>query len=217
MKVTNPLILLIILSSFGVGFYFYPQLPDVMASNWNAQGQVDGYISKTWGVFLMPIISFIVALLFLLIPKIDPLKENIAKFRKYFDGFIILILAFLFYIYLLTIIWNLGNTFNMTYVIIPALSVILYYAGVLIEKAKRNWFVGIRTPWTLSSEEVWDKTHKIGAKLFKISAFLALFGLLFGKYEYATLLAIIPVIFSSIFTIVYSYFIYQKLKHEKHI
>ncbi|MDD2696999.1 MAG: SdpI family protein [Candidatus Pacebacteria bacterium] len=205
-------ILLIILASFGVAFYFYPKMPDTMASHWNAKGQVDGYMSKYWGLFLMPFISLLMALLLVLIPKIDPLKENIVKFRKYFDTFVVLILLFLLYIYSLTIVWNLGKTFNMTYAMLPAFAVLFYYAGVLVEKAKRNWFVGIRTPWTLTNEEVWDKTHRMGGKLFKISAVISLFGLL--SYEYAFWFVLVPIILMTVYLFIYSYFEFQKIKRN---
>ncbi len=208
MKQTKIIIFLIIILSFAVAFYFYPQMPEISASHWNEKGQVDGYISKFWASFLMPIISLLVALLFLLIPKIDPFKENIKKFRGYFEGFIIILLLFLLYIYLLTIFWNLGFKFSMNYFMIPPLAILLYYAGILVEKAKRNWFIGIRTPWTLTSEQVWDKTHKIGGRLFKGSAVIALLGMLF--IEYAFYFVMIPVIVLVVFAFFYSYFEYQK-------
>lgn len=72
----------IVLLSFAIGIYFYPQMPEKMASHWNALGQVDGYTSKFWGLFLMPFLSVGLLLLFILIPKIDPLKANIEIFRK---------------------------------------------------------------------------------------------------------------------------------------
>ena len=209
MKRTKIIIFLIIVLSFAVGFYFYPQMPEKMASHWNAAGKVDGYMPKFWGLFLMPIISLIMALFFLWIPKIDPMKENIQKFRKYFDDFIILMMLFLFYIYFLSLFWNLGQRFNMVYMITPSFAVLFYYIGVMTEKAKRNWFIGIRTPWTLSSEAVWDKTHKIGGKLFKISALLALAGIFFGRY--AILFVIMPVMLTAIYTFVYSYLEYQRI------
>ncbi len=211
MKKSQLIIILIILASFLIAGFLYPQMPEKMASHWNSRGQVDDYLPKFWGLFLMPIISLVIFLFFLLIPKIDPLKENIEKFRKYFDGFIILIFIFLFYIYLLTIFWNLDYRFNLSQMMVPALAVLFFYCGLLIEKAKRNWFIGIRTPWTLSSEVVWQKTHKIGAKMFKYSALIALLGLLFP--ESAFLIFLIPVLFSAVFTIVYSYFQFKKEKH----
>ena len=95
MRKANIIILIIILLSFAIAIYIYPQMPDKMASHWNTKGEVDGYMSKLWGVFLMPVISIALFLMFILIPKIDPLKKNIDKFRKYYDGFIVLIILFL--------------------------------------------------------------------------------------------------------------------------
>lgn len=211
MKKSNIIIILIILASFIIGIYFYPRTPDEIASHWNSRGQVDDYMSKFWGLFLMPIISIGLFLLFILIPKIDPLKENIDKFKKYFDGFMVLMIVFLFYIYLLTIFWNIGLRFDMGQLMTPALGLLFYYCGILIENAKKNWFIGIRTPWTLSSDKVWEKTHKIGAKLFKIVAIIAFFGVVFP--EYAIFLVMIPVILAAVYTIVYSYIEYRKEKN----
>ncbi len=208
MRKSEIIIFGIIILSFAIGIYFYPQMPEKLASHWNAQGQVDGYMSKFWGLFLMPIISVGMLLLFILIPRIDPLKSNIQQFRKYYDGFVVLIIVFLFYLYLLTIFWNIGYTFNMITFLSPAFAILFYYAGILIENAKRNWFIGIRTPWTLSSDKVWDKTHKIGGKLFKIAGLLALLAIFFESY--AIFIIIVPVIMVSIYTVVYSYFEYQK-------
>jgi uncharacterized membrane protein len=203
-------VLAIILLSFAVGIYCYPQMPDSMASHWDSQGNVNGHMPKFWGLFLMPIVSVAMLLLFILLPKIDPLKQNIEGFRKHFDNFIALIILFMFYIYLLTISANLGFIFNMTAMIIPALGILFFYVGVLIENAKRNWFIGIRTPWTLSSDEVWEKTHKLGGKLFKISGVIAFAGLLFQKYAFFFVL--VPVIFVAIYTSIYSYIIHTKIK-----
>jgi len=205
------IILFVILLSFAIGVYLYPQMPESMASHWNAQGQVDGYMSKCWGVFLMPLASLFLFLLFLLIPKIDPLKVNIEKFRNYFEGFIILIILFLFYIYLLSLAWNLGFRFDMGQFLMPALGVLIFFAGVMMEKAKRNWFVGIKTPWTLSSDEVWEKTHRIGGKLFKIAGVIMLFGVFLPNQSF---LVLIPLMGSVVYLIFYSYFEYQKSKNN---
>ncbi|HPX09912.1 MAG TPA: SdpI family protein [Candidatus Cloacimonas sp.] len=201
--------LLIIMISFIIGIYFYSLLPDKVASHWNARGEVDGYMSKFGGLFLMPIISLVLLLLFIIIPKIDPLKHNIEKFRKYFNGFIVLMMLFLFYLYILTILWNIGVRFNFVHLLVPIFSIFFYYCGILIQKAQRNWFIGIRTPWTLSNEEVWNKTHKIGGKLFKIAGIISLIGILLP--EYALFFVICPVIIASLFPVIYSYFEYQKL------
>lgn len=207
MENSKLIILGIIILSFIIGIYLYPQLPSPVASHWNFRGEVNGYMSKFWGLFLMPLISIFILLLFLLIPRIDPLKANIEKFRKHFDRFLVLFILFLFYIYLLTIFWNLGQRFSINLFLIPAFAILFYYTGILIENAKRNWFVGIRTPWTLSSETVWEKTHKIGGKLMKAAAIFILFGVFFPDYLWFFIL--FPILFATLYPAIYSYFEYQ--------
>lgn len=203
------IILLLILTSFVLGIYFYPKMPDKIASHWNERGEVDGYMTKFWGLFLMPFVSISLLLLFIIIPKIDPLKANIEKFRGYYDRFMVLLIVFFSYIHLLTVAWNLGLRFNLLQFLTPAFAILFYYSGILVENAKRNWFVGIRTPWTLSNEKVWDKTHKIGGKLFKIAGIIALFGIFF--INYAIFFIIIPVLGVTVYSIIYSYVEYQKV------
>jgi len=208
MRRSEIIILGIIVVSSLIGMYFYPRMPGAIASHWNIRGEVDGYMSKFWGLFLMPLISLCLLLLFVLIPKIDPLKGNIEKFRNYYDGFIVLMIVFLFYVYLLTIFWNVGLRFNMIQLLAPAFGILFYYCGILIENAKRNWFIGIRTPWTLSSDKVWERTHKIGGRLFKITGVVGLLGVLF--HDYAMLFILMPVLLITAYTVLYSYFEYQK-------
>ena len=208
MRKSEIIVLGIILLSFIIGIYFYPQVPEKVASHWNAQGQVNGYMSKFWGLFLMPLISVGLFLLFITIPKIDPLKHNIEKFRRYYDGFVVLMIAYLFYVYLITIFWNIGIRLSINQLLVPAIGILFYYSGVLIENAKRNWSIGIRTPWTLSNDIVWEKTHKIGGKLFKIAGVIAFVGVFFQNY--VIFLVLVPVISVAVYTIIYSYFEYQK-------
>jgi len=212
MRKSEIIILAIALLSFVVAGLFYAHMPEIMASHWNAKGEADGYTPKLWALLLMPIISLLLFFLFILIPRIDPLKENIEKFRKYFNGFIITIFLFLIYIYALTIFWNLGKEFNMTMAIVPAFSVLFYFAGVMVEHAKRNWFIGLRTPWTLSSDYVWDKTHKLGGRFFKIAAIVGLLGLLFPSL--AIYFIIIPALSFAIVPTIYSYLLYKKEKEK---
>ncbi len=210
MRRTELFILIFVIVSFIIGIYLYPQMPEQMASHWNAQGNVDGYMSRFWGLFLMPLVLVGLALLFIAIPKIDPLKKNIEKFRKYYDGFIILFLIFMLLVYFQTILWNLGIEISPNIVIPIGLGFLFFYIGILFENAKRNWFIGIRTPWTLSSEKVWNKTHKLGSKMFKIAGIIVLIGFLFQKY--ATYFILVPVLFVAFYLVVYSYAEYQKEK-----
>lgn len=213
MRKSEVIIIFIALVSLIFAAYLYPQMPEQLASHWNSAGEVDDYMSKFWGLFLLPIVLFAMAIIFIIIPRIDPLKKNIQKFRQYFDGFIVLISLFLVYIYGLTVAWNLGLTFDMTMMMVPALAVLFYYIGVLTEKAEQNWFIGIRTPWTLSNKQVWKETHQIGGKMFKASGIIALIGMFFG--DYAIWFLLVPVLFTATFTLIYSFIKFNQLTKQK--
>jgi uncharacterized membrane protein len=200
--------LVVIAASYFIGIYFSPQLPYLMASHWGINGEVNGYMSRNFGIYFLPTLSLFLYFVFLLLPKIDPYKKNFNQFQNYYDIFVCVIFSFLFYIYFLTISWNLGYRFNMVQLMSPALAAIFYYAGVLTQNAHQNWFVGIRTPWTLSSKTVWQKTHLLGGKLFKITAVLSLLGVVLPQFAIYLILA--PVIITTITVFVYSYLEYQK-------
>ena len=210
MRKLDLLIVLIIFFSFVLSGYAYKLIEgDRVASHWNARGEVDGYMAKFWGLFLMPIITLGVYLLFLLIPLVDPLKENIDKFRKYYDSFVLILVLFFFYVSSLIIVFNLGYRFNMASLLLPAIGLLFIYMGVVMKKIKQNWFMGIRTPWTISSQEVWEKTHALGGKLFIISGVIILFGIFFP--DYFLWFVLVPVLIVAIIPVVYSYIIYRKI------
>jgi uncharacterized membrane protein len=208
-RTTLIIVSILIVASTLAGLLLWNQLPDLMASHWGTNDQVNGYMSKFWGVFLIPLITIAMLLLFLAIPSIDPLKANIAQFRDTFNAFIALIVAFMVYIYGLTLAWNLGHTnFRMSTAMLPALGLLFIFVGVLMSKAKRNFFIGIRTPWTLSSDKVWDETHRVGSKLFMASGALALLGAFFPDYAFWFLM--VPIMGTALFTVVYSYVLFRR-------
>jgi uncharacterized membrane protein len=209
-RTTLIITLLLIAAQAVFSLAVYNQLPVQMASHWGVNDQVNGTIARFWGAFLMPIISLVMLGLFLLIPAIDPLKANIASFRGPFNMFIRLMIAFLTYVHGLTIAWNLGYTgFQMSAALLPALGLLFIFIGYMLAKAKRNFFIGIRTPWTLSSDTVWDKTHALGSKLFIASGIIAFFGGFFGG-TIAMFLLLIPLLGSAVFLIFYSYYLYHQ-------
>lgn len=209
-RTTTVIVLVMVIAATLAGLLLWNKLPDQMASHWDINDQVNGYMSKTWGVFMMPLITLGMLLLFLAVPAIDPLKANIAKFRAMFNLFIVFIVAFLLYIYGLSLAWNLGYThFKMSTSMLPAMGLLFVFIGFLLRNAKRNFFIGIRTPWTLSSDVVWDKTHHLGSVLFIISGVLALLGGLFGGMT-AFWFLFVPLIGSTVFLLIYSYVIYQQ-------
>lgn len=210
MKKTTALGLAFVLASFLLAIYLYPQMPGRMASHWNAAGRVDGYMNSFLGVFLLPVFSAALFGLLLVLPRLDPLRANYAKFQEYYDWFAVLLVAFMLYVYALTLLWNLGTAFSLPVALAPAFAALFYYCGVLIENAERNWFVGIRTPWTLSNERVWKRTHEVGGKLFKACGAVALLGLVFP--DIALVFVIAPVIATAAFCTIFSYVEFKKDK-----
>lgn len=191
------------------GLLLWNSFPDQMASHWNEQDQVDGYMSKFWGVFMVPLLMAGLTLLFLAIPHIDPLKKNIADFRGVFNIFIVLFNVFMAFIHALTLAWNLGHTgFRMSIVMLPAMGLLFIFIGILIRKAKRNFFIGIRTPWTLSSDRVWDETHRLGSKLFIAAGVITFIGILFP--DQAFILLMVSVIAASLISVLYSYLVWRR-------
>jgi uncharacterized membrane protein len=208
---TTTIIVLIMLSAATLaGLLLWNRLPDLMASHWNINDQVDGYISKFWGVFMLPLITLGMFLLFLVAPSIDPMKANIAQFREAFNLFIVLIVGFMVYLYGLTLAWNLGYTnFRLSGAMLPAIGLLFIFIGFMMRQAKRNFFIGIRTPWTLSSDAVWNETHRVGAILFMISGALAFLGGFIGGTA-AFWMMFAPIMGSTAFLLVYSYVLYQR-------
>ena len=202
----------IIVVSILLGVLAYPYMPAQMATHWGISGEVNGYLPKAWGMTIMPSLIAVLGILFFVIPRLDPLGANIEKFRRHYNGLIILILLFLLVLQAQMILWGLGVHINPLILMPILLGPLFYYIGVMLAHSKRNWFMGIRTPWTLSSDVVWDKTHKLGARLFKACGILTFLGLFFPSYE--LVLVLVPVVIASCWTVVYSYLEYRKLKRK---
>jgi len=201
--------IILIILLFGISIYFYSQLPDRIVSHWDAHGNPNGSMGKFFGIFLIPLITLGIFLLFLVIPLIDPLKDNIKKFMNYYQGFIFSMILFLSLIQVHLILWNIGIEVPTNFIIPLGVGVLFIFIGVLIKHSKRNWFIGIRTPWTLSSDKVWDETHRVGSKLFILSGIISLVGLFFPNYVFWFIL--IPVLFTALFCVVYSYLVWKKI------
>lgn len=212
MKLIRVAIIAGVLITFALTLAIYPSAPDRIVSHWNAAGQADGNMSKFWGLGLIPLIMIALVGLFAVLPRIDPYKNNYEKFGDYYEGFILIIILFMLAIQIQIILWSSGYQIspNLTF---PFLTGALFiYTGFLLGHAEQNWFVGIRTPWTLSSATVWKKTHEIGGRLFKIAGVISCTGVLAG--EFAMWFILVPVLAVAVFTVVYSYVEFQKEREE---
>jgi len=195
------------------GLVVYGMLPEQVASHWNAQGEADGYSSALSGVLLMPAIMVGTAVLLMVIPSIDPLKENIAAFRKDYNGIVLATSGFLTYLHILTLLFNLGVDFKMNSLLAPGFGGLFFVIGEMIGKARRNFFAGIRTPWTLSSDSVWKKTHERAAMGYKVAGALTLLAIPFPQW--AMIFMIGPILVVSLYAVVYSYFEFEREKAGK--
>jgi uncharacterized membrane protein len=208
-KTTSIIVLILIATAVIAGAVLWDQLPQQMPSHWNANDEVDGSMPKFWGVFLMPLIILGVFLLLTFIPNLDPLKANVAQFRETFNLFIVFIAAFMLYVHTLTLLWSLGyDRFQMSAALLPAIGLLFIFIGYMLRRARRNFFIGIRTPWTLSSDSVWDQTHQLGSVLFMLSGAFAILGSLFGGIT-ALWLMFVPLMGSILFLVIYSYVLYR--------
>jgi uncharacterized membrane protein len=207
-KFTWYAIIAVIILTFGFTIAVYPSAPDLVASHWNAAGEVNGYMSKFWGLFLVPFImtGFVALLAFL--PRIDPHKKNYEKFLGYYEGFILLFALFLMAIQVQIVLWSIGYQVSPNITFPLLVGALFIYIGFLLGHAEQNWFVGIRTPWTLSSKTVWKKTHELGGKLFVIAGIISCLGIFAGVY--ALWFVLVPALAVAVITVAYSYYEFQK-------
>jgi uncharacterized membrane protein len=210
MKIRTTVIIstLLILAVILAGMFFWNRLPDQVASHWDANDNVNGTMSKFWGVMLVPLMMIGLTVLFLAIPSIDPLRANIREFLGLFNIFVVVFNVFMAYVHGLTLAWNLGYTgFRFGSALIPAMGLLFILLGLGIRKAKRNYFIGIRTPWTLSSDSVWEKTHQLGGWMFAGAGIVSLLGIVFPKAAF--ILLMVPIAAAGIVPIVYSYYLWR--------
>jgi uncharacterized membrane protein len=203
MKLIRVAIALVLILTAVMTLAVYPVMPDVVASHWNAAGDLNGTLPKFWGLVLIPLLMCVFSALLVVLPRIDPLRDNYRKFQDYYEGFVLVFAAFFFFIQLEIILWGLGIRVSPNLTMPVMIGILFIYIGFLLEHAEPNWFVGIRTPWTLSSGSVWKKTHQKGALLFKLAGIVSMIGILAGVY--AWLFILLPAIAVAISTIVYSY------------
>jgi len=189
--------------------YLYPMMPERVAVHWGLSGEADGYGSRFEGLFLVPGVSLLFLALMVALPGLDP-SGGIERFRGGYDWFMFGFLAFMAYVQGLTVAWNLGWRFGFMRMLAPAVGLLFAGLGVVMGDVRLNWFMGIRTPWTLMSEEVWDRTHALGGRLFIACGALAALGALTDGWL-ALALIVAPVMVSSVYLIYYSQREYQRL------
>ncbi|HKR66094.1 MAG TPA: SdpI family protein [Thermoanaerobaculia bacterium] len=188
---------------------FYNRLPDEVPIHWNAAGEVNGYASRATGAFLMPGILLLLAVLFPVLPRISPRGYLLDTESRGYRAIWITTMLSMLAVHVFALLAATGMRVNMSMampIVIGALFIVL---GNYITTVPRNFFVGIRTPWTLASEDVWFRTHRFGGRLFMLGGVVLMLLPLFGpRVLEAGLIAV--VLATALGSVVYSYVIYRR-------
>lgn len=203
------LVAIMLLSIIGT-ILVYAKLPDQVPSHWNIRGEIDNYSSKEFIYFtaLLPVILY-GAMKF--IPKVDPKKESYKKHQKAYDITIFTIILFLIGMHWITMSYSLGYPFDMVKYIKISLGILFIVMGNYMPQIRFNYFFGIRTPWTLSSEAVWRKTHIIGGYLYFLIGIIFILSSIFDN-SMTFYIAIGSIILMSLAITLYSYLLYKDEK-----
>ena len=201
--------LLLVVAAVAVSIFYYSKLPDQMATHWDASGQPNGYSNRFLGAWLLPLIMAVVWLILRAIPHIDPRRANYEKFSGMYDALVILILGFLLVMHVVVLMAATGAPIKMERVAMPVVGVFIAIMGLLIPKAHPNWFVGIRTPWTLTSDLSWERTHRIGGPLFVVLGLLMV-ATTFIMPEVAIWVLVVAAVGIVLFLFAYSYQVWKE-------
>ena len=208
-RITHIICLGLILAIFVAAAWLYPQLPESVPSHWNAQGEIDGYMAKPWGVFLMPLITLAIYLMFFALPLISPHGFRMEKFTNVVRVFQTVMVLFMSLVTVTALLAARGDAVPVSNITLGAVGMLLVVLGNYMGKVRKNFFIGIRTPWTLASDEVWARTHRLGGWTFSIAGLLMMITSFTGaNVEILVWIcagaALIPVL--------YSFILYRKLE-----
>ena len=201
--------LLIIAAMFAVAAWSWPRVPDQIPTHWNLSGEVDGYGGKFAGLLLLPLITSGTYLLLLLLPLVDPGRGNYQNFTGPFQIMRTAIVLFLAFTYGVMVLAAFGNHIDMTTVICFAAAALLMVCGNLMGKLRPNWFVGVRTPWTLSSKMSWNKTHRLAGWLLMLMGLL-LAALAVFRTTWMLIVMVVVDVVCIAWMVIYSYLVYRR-------
>lgn len=209
---TDWMLLTLVISSFVISLLLAPKLPDIVPTHWGFSGEIDGWGSKWINLLLSPSIALLILLGMAFMPKIDPLFKSYKEFEKeYINLRSIFVIFFLFFHAVL-----LYNSFYPSVNLVPkaiplGIGIFIGYIGYIMPKFKRNWFVGIKTAWTISSQKSWDATHNLGGKLFMLAGAIGIISTLFAP-KFTFILFLTAILFAGIIPIIYSYYVWKEDK-----
>ena len=186
-----------------VSFLLYPHLPDRLPTHWNLHGQVDRTMTKTTGLLILLGINLGLYVLLLAVPYLDP-KKKMEQFQNTYGWIRLSVHVFMVLVFVATLAYSLGYKIPMDRIIPALVSILIIILGNFMGKMRPNYFVGIRTPWTLESPAVWQKTHRISGPIWVAAGLLGLVGSLLGG-SWAFGLLFFPLMLAAAFSIWYSW------------
>ena len=204
----NLLALILVLAGFALTAALYGQMPDPVPTHWNLRGVADGFTPKPWGPFLMPLTNAGVLGLMLGLRAFAPREMPVERFARVYTVLTAAVVAFLALVEALTSLAALGVAVNMSRALGLGTGLLFVVLGNFMGKLTRNFFVGIRTPWTLVSDEVWLRTHRLGGKLFVAAGVVTVVAAFTGAGLGVMLAAVLA---AALVSAVYSYLVYRKL------
>lgn len=180
MKVTNTLTrvyftlcLAAVILTLATTAAVYPSLADQIPTHWNIRGEIDGHGSKQMA-FLMPVVMAGFLGLFCVLPWLSPKQFEISTFRETYWFIALVMIVLIGYIHGLTLFAALRGGIDITRALLVGLLVMFGLLGSVMSGIRRNFWVGVRTPWTLASERVWDDTHQLAGRMFVIASIAGL-------------------------------------------
>lgn len=205
-------LLLVLAVTWVLAFVYEPKLPEEVPTHWNIDGEIDGYTAKPWGVFMLPLISTLTSLLLMLLPLVAPKGFQLGAAKKVYEIIVLVVALFMLGVMLLSFHAALNQDVDMNQWIMVGLGALFLILGNYLSKVPKNFFLGIRTPWTLASDEVWYKTHRLGSWVFVLVGLLVILGS-FLNWPFAWLMGLLAG--SGLILVIYSLLAYRKLEGFK--
>lgn len=206
-------VLAIVAGMFLLSIALYGALPDIIPTHWGVSGEADGFSPKAFGAFFSPVLGLAIALLFPIVQRMDPKRESYANFQGTWTRLQIGIIGFFAYIHAVTLLAGIYPSISsrVATFISAGMGVLFILIGNSMGKIEQNWFVGLRTPWTLSDPEVWRKSQRLAGTLFVLGGIAILIISLIMKPNIVLFIAFMAVILSvSIIPVIYSYILAKK-------
>ena len=178
--------------------------------HWNVHGEIDRYGSRN-ELFLIAGINVFLGVFMSAMAKIDPKQKNYTRFRETYEWMIIWTLGFMTVLMGVVLVETMQpGTLNISKVVCAMVGILFVVLGSMMAKVKQNFFTGIKTPWTLSSEAVWDKTQKLGGKCMALGGILIMGSAFLSSGEAAVFMIILVAVLVIIAPMVMSYIWYKK-------